>query len=69
MNIHLWGVEEEGAVYLLGADNRGRDLLSQDPVGRTRVVIDRFDRGFYFILYRFNLSEECQDITAAGSTM
>lgn len=29
MNIHLWGVEEGGAVYLLGADNRGRDLLSR----------------------------------------
>lgn len=29
MNLHLWGVQEEGAVYLLGADNRGRDLLSR----------------------------------------
>ena len=29
MTIHLWGVSQEGRVYLLGADSRGRDLFSR----------------------------------------
>jgi len=28
-NIHLWGVQAPGRVYLLGADSRGRDLYSR----------------------------------------
>ncbi|HLF18582.1 MAG TPA: ABC transporter permease [Candidatus Omnitrophota bacterium] len=28
-DIHFWGVEEAGRVYLLGADSRGRDLFSR----------------------------------------
>ena len=28
-NRHLWGVENEGRIYLLGADARGRDILSR----------------------------------------
>ncbi|MBP9855677.1 MAG: ABC transporter permease, partial [Candidatus Omnitrophica bacterium] len=28
-NIHLWGVSEQGRVYLMGADSRGRDLFSR----------------------------------------
>jgi len=29
LRTHLWGVPEEGQIYLLGADSRGRDLFSR----------------------------------------
>ena len=29
MKTHLWGVPEDGAIYLFGADSRGRDVFSR----------------------------------------